>query len=286
MKHSSYQGEFVSSNRILYTPSEFARENLLYLQEIGQVHARRPHTSTHPDLSSYLFIVVLSGSGTLYYLGQEYILSEGDCALVNCKNEYYHKSSDDLWTIRWVHFYGPTASGIYQKYMERGGQITFHPRQIKNFTDCLEKIFRLASSDDHIKDMKINEQLSSLLCLVMAESWHPESVQDGGKRQSLLEIREYLRDHLSEKITLDKLSEKFYINKYYVTRLFRREYGITINDYLLQVRISHAKELLRFSKMSVEEIGENCGITPLYYFSRIFKQVEGISPRDYRKKWQ
>ena len=61
---------------------------------------------------------------------------------------------------------------------------------------------------------------------------------------------------------------------------------MTVNDYLLQSRISHAKELLRFSDLAIEEIGENCGITPLYYFSRIFKQVEGISPREYRKKWQ
>lgn len=286
MKNSSYHGEYVSSNRILYTPSEFARENLLYLQEIGQVHARRPHISSHPDLSSYLFIMVLSGSGTLSYLEQQYTLSEGDCALINCKNAYYHKSSDDLWTIRWIHFYGPTAAGIYQKYLERGGQIIFRPHQIERFTDCWEKMFRLASSDDHIKDMKINEQLSCLCCLIMAESRHPGSRQDTGRHQSLLEIREYLRDHLSEKITLDILSEKFYINKYYLTRLFRNKYGITINDYLLQIRISHAKELLRFSGMSMEEIGESCGITPLYYFSRIFKRVEGISPRDYRKKWK
>ncbi len=286
MKNSSYHGEYVSSNRILYTPSEFARETLLYLQEIGQVHARRPHVSSHPDLSSYLFIMVLSGSGTLSYLGEQYTLSEGDCALVNCKNKYYHKSSDDLWTIRWVHFYGPTAPGIYQKYVERGGQVIFHPHHIKEFNELWDKLYRLASSDDHIKDMKINEQLAALCCLVMAESWHPESRAETGRRQSLMEIREYLRDHLSEKITLDMLSEKFYINKYYLTRLFRGAYGMTINDYLLQIRISHAKELLRFSRMSMEAIGEACGITPLYYFSRTFKQVEGVSPRDYRKKWQ
>ena len=286
MKNTSYHGEYVTSNRILYTPSEFARENLLYLQEIGQVHARRPHISTHPGLASYLFMMVLSGSGTLSYLGEEYRLSGGDCALINCKNEYYHKSSEDLWTIRWIHFYGPTVFGIYQKYMERGGQIRFRPADMNGFTDCWEKISFLASSDDHIRDMKINEQLSSLFCLVMAESWHPESSAGGKGRQSLLHIREYIRDHLSEKITLDMLSERFYMNKYYLTRLFRREYGMTINDYLLQIRISHAKELLRFSQLSVEEVGESCGITPLYYFSRIFKQVEGISPRDYRKKWQ
>ena len=82
------------------------------------------------------------------------------------------------------------------------------------------------------------------------------------------------------------LSEKFYVNKYYLTRLFRNEYGLTVGSYLLQTSISHAKELLRFSGLSIEEISERCGITPLYYFSRIFKQVEGISPRDYRKKWR
>lgn len=286
MKNTNYNGTYVTSNRILYTPSEFARENLLYLQEIGQVHARRPHVSAHPDLASYLFIMVLSGSGRLSYLGEEYPLSRGDCALVNCKNDYYHESSDDLWTIRWIHFYGPTASGIYQKYMERGGEVVFRPDNMEEFLCCWEKVFEFASSDDHIKDMKINELLSALCCLLMAESWHPESRSPGKGHQSLLDIREYLRDHLSEKITLDTLSEKFYVNKYYLTRLFKNEYGLTINEYLLQIRISHAKELLRFSTLSIEEIGESCGITPLYYFSRIFKGVEGISPRDYRKKWR
>lgn len=286
MKDSGYHGEYVASNRILYTPSEFARENLLHLQEIGQLHARRPHVSSHPDLSSYLFIMVLSGSGTLSYLGKKYALRLGDCALINCKNEYYHKSSDDLWTIRWIHFYGPTAHGIYQKYLERGGQVAFRPERTGQFMNCWENIRKTASSDEHLKDMKINEQLASLCCLLMEESWHPEMQAQSRGRQSLSDIRNYLKEHLADKITLAMLSEKFYINKYYLTRLFRNEYGMTVNDYLLQVRISHAKELLRFSQMSVEEVGEHCGITPLYYFSRIFKQAEGISPREYRKKWQ
>lgn len=286
VKHSNYQGEYVSSNRILYTPSEFARENLFYLQEIGQVQAKRPHKSSHPDLASYLFMMVLSGSGTLAYLGEKYALSAGDCALVNCKNEYYHESSRDLWTIRFIHFYGPTASGVYRKYLERGGKTVFRPKDRDGFMDCFDQTAKLASSDDHIRDMKINEQLAALCCLLMAQSWHPEAKSAGKETQSLLAVKEYLRDHLSEKITLDMLSEKFYMNKYYLTRLFKIAYGITPGDYLLQLRMSHAKELLRFSTLSVEEIGERCGITPLYYFSRIFRQAEGVSPRDYRKMWR
>lgn len=286
MNHADYRGEYVHSNRILYTPSEFARENLYYLQEIGQVQAKRPHKSSHPGLASYLFMMVLSGSGTLACLGEKFMLSAGGCAFVNCRNEYYHESSEDLWNIRFIHFYGPTASGIYQKYLERGGQTIFYPENLNPFMDCWEKTANLASSDDHLRDMKINEQLASLYCLLMAQSWHPETRSGGKGAQSLLEVKEYLREHLAEKITLDLLSEKCYVNKYYLTRLFKNEYGLTVGDYLLQLRISHAKELLRFSALSVEEIGERCGITPLYYFSRIFKQAEGVSPRDYRKTWQ
>lgn len=286
MKKADYQGEYVNSSRILYTPSEFARENLLYLQEIGQVQAKRPHKNSHPDLASYLFMMVLSGSGTLACLGEQFALSAGGCALINCMNEYYHESSADLWTIRFIHFYGPTASGIYQKYLERGGKIVFYPDDIDCFMECWEKTAKLASSDDHIRDMKINEQLASLYCLLMAQSWHPEVFHSRRGAQSLFEIKEYLRSHLSEKITLDMLSEKFYMNKYYLSRLFKNEYGLTTGDYLLQVRISRAKELLRFSSLSVEEIGVRCGIAPLYYFSRIFKQAEGVSPRDYRRQWR
>lgn len=286
MKNSSYQGEYVSSDRILYTPSEFARENLYYLQEIGQVQAKRPHKSSHPGLASYLFMTVLSGSGILSCLGENHTLSAGGCAFVNCMNEYYHESSADLWTIRFIHFYGSTVSGVYRKYLERGGATVFYPENADSFLDCWEKIMKLAASDDYIKDMRINEQLASLCCLLMEQSWHPETRNSAKGAQSPLEIKEYLENHMAEKITLDGLSEKFFRNKYYLARLFKNEYGITTGDYLLQVRISHAKELLRFSSLSVEEIGERCGIAPLYYFSRIFKRVEGISPRDYRNKWR
>lgn len=286
MKNSSYQGEYVSSDRILYTPSEFARENLYHLQEIGQVQAKRPHKNSHPGLASYLFMIVLSGSGTISCLGENHTLSAGGCAFVNCMNEYYHESSADLWTIRFIHFYGPTAAGVYKKYLERGGKTVFYPKDLTGFLGCLEKTAKLAVSDDYIKDMRINEQLAALCCLLMEQSWHPETGNSPKGVKPLLEIKEYLENHMAEKITLDRLSEKFYINKYYLARLFKNEYGITTGDYLLQVRISHAKELLRFSALSVEEVGEHCGIAPLYYFSRIFKQAEGISPRDYRNKWK
>jgi len=90
------------------------------LQEIGSLTAQKPHTSRRNNLASYLFFMVISGSGTLEYDGISYDLTVGDCVFIDCKKPYFHRSSEDLWTLKWVHFYGPNMAGIYEKYTERG----------------------------------------------------------------------------------------------------------------------------------------------------------------------
>ena len=77
----------------------------------------------------------------------------------------------------------------------------------------------------------------------------------------------------------------FYINKFYLTKIFKEVYGTTVNGYVIARRITRAKQLLRFSELSVEEVGEAVGMPEPDYFSRVFKKIEGISPREYRKKW-
>ena len=79
------QSSSVTSSRILYTPSTFARTSLLHLQEVGSLQAIYPHTSTRTNLTSFLCFVVLSGNGTLTYEGTTYELSAGDCVFIDCR---------------------------------------------------------------------------------------------------------------------------------------------------------------------------------------------------------
>lgn len=286
MNNSLFHGNLVSSNRIIYTPSPFAKANLLHLQEIGQLQAQKPHTSQRTNLHSYLFFVVESGSGTLRYHGTDYSLQQGDCVFLNCTLPYAHCSSEDLWALKWVHFYGANINDIYDKYLQDGGQPVFTCRNITKYNFLIEELFTIASSEDSVKDMKINEKLSALLTLLMTESCSSGSdyLQTGGRRD-LSEIRNYLAQNYAHKITLDALSDTFYINKFYMTRLFKEQFGVSINSYLLQTRITHAKQLLRFSDLSIEKIGQECGMNDANYFSRMFKKIEGVAPGEYRKRW-
>jgi AraC-like DNA-binding protein len=287
MENYLFHGNLVASNRILYTPSQFAKSSLIHLQEVGSLQATKQHTSSRQGLGSYLFFLIESGQGSLNYDGISYELREGDCVFIDCKKPYSHTTSKKLWKLDWVHFQGTNMENIYTKYLERGGQPVFRADSPKHYLDIIDGIYNIASSDDYLRDMKIYEQLTRLLTLLMEESWHPENMPENtaGKKKSLQEIKAYLETNYAEKITLDDLASKFYINKYYLTRIFKEQYGSTITGYILELRITKAKQLLRFSEMPIDEVAGAVGISDANYFARIFRKIEGTTPHNYRKLW-
>lgn len=284
-KSALFHGELVNTARILYTPSDFAKLSLLHLQEIGSLQANRPHVSSRANLESYLFILVRSGSGRVQYEGISYALSPGDCVFLDCRKPYSHETSQDLWNLSWVHFNGPNAANIYQKYVDRGGSPVFHPKFSARYQEVVQNLYEIAASRSYVRDMEINTNLSLLLSFLMADGWNPEEARTGTKKRDLWEIKRFLDESFAEKVTLDQLSQRYFINKYYLTRVFKEQFGVSIGEYLLSVRITAAKNLLRFTDKTAEEIGQECGIGDVYYFSRVFKKVEGITVREYRKQW-
>lgn len=78
----------------------------------------------------------------------------------------------------------------------------------------------------------------------MEESWHPEDSSVSKKRMELTKLKEYLDEHYTEKISLDELSIHFFINKYYLTKIFKETYGTTINSYIIAKRITRAKQMI------------------------------------------
>ena len=184
------------------------------------------------------------------------------------------------------HFSGVTMQTVYQKYQERGGRPVFRPDNFADFQSLHRSLFDLAASDDYIRDMRINSGLNELLVLLMNESWHPAEHPDRArKKQNLLPVRNYLEAHYTEKIVLDELADRFFISKFHLSRVFKEQFGVSIHTYVRNLRITKAKQMLRFTDKKLEDIGYRCGLGAPHYFSRIFRQVEGITPSEFREKW-
>lgn len=288
MDKQLFTGNLVQSNRILYTPSVFAKSSLIYLQETGELTALQPHVSRREQLNSYLFFIVVEGTGTVQYDNKKVILHAGDCVFLNCHKTYSHASSaEHLWKLKWVHFFGPNMDSIYDKFLSRGGNWYFSSGNPKQYEDLLQELFQEANLDSPVRDMKLYEKLVRLLTLTMEESRHNTLTagQPTTTQAKLNEIKKYLDEHFTEKIYLDAISDSFYINKYYLTRIFKKQFGVSVNHYIIYKRITMAKRLLRFSDNSIENISRECGIDDPGYFTRIFKKIEGVTPGEFRKRW-
>lgn len=260
--------------------------SLFHLQEIGELKACKPHTSSRSNLQSCLFFTVVDGARALIYDSKKYELTIGFCVFIDCCKSYPCLTDEsNLWTLRWCHFNGSTIQSFYNKYCERGGRPVFSPSDFAPFYDVLIELLSVAKGSDYLRDMRINEELSTLIRLIMEQSWHPEDKALSNKKVSALEVKKYLDEHYTECVNLHELCIQFYISKYYLTHSLKDQFVLSRTNFLLSVRITRVKQLLRFSNKNVEEIGYETGIGAPAYFSCVFKDIEGVNPSLYRDQW-
>lgn len=107
-----------------------------------------------------------------------------------------------------------------------------------------------------------------------------------GKRtdESILKIVAYLNENYREHVTLDELSNKFFLSKNTLCTRFKKEMKCSIISYVTSVRLNKAKMYLSSTNYSMEKIADLCGFPSANYFGLIFKKHHGISPINYRKK--
>ena len=95
--------------------------------------------------------------------------------------------------------------------------------------------------------------------------------------------KRYIEDHYATDISLDDVSRVVNISPYYFSKIFKEESGLNFIEYLTNIRIDKAKELLTSSDYSMKEICSMCGYTDPNYFSRSFKKNVGVTPTEYKE---
>ena len=275
---------YESSRRIIQTPSDFARKALYYIQETGYLKLKKSHRASRKNLSSYLLVLVLSGSGTLVIDNREYSLKAGSCFFIDCRYSYYHQTSTtDPWELRWVHFYG-SASKEYYEAFSMYSEPAFFPDCFTEVKNRLEELFLVNEASDLWAEIESSRLIVELLSLLLLEVTKKKEGENQGL-QKQREIKAYLDEHYLEKFSLEELSARFFLSKYHLSRQFKQYYGSSPNRYVIGKRITFAKKLLRFSEYSLEEVARESGFYDASYFNKQFIKAEGISASEYRRKW-
>ena len=101
--------------------------------------------------------------------------------------------------------------------------------------------------------------------------------------ETVEQICAYLSANYQQKFSLSKVAARFYLSPYYLSRLFRRVTGQSIVDYINNRRIEAAQRLLETTELSISAVAEQTGFASAAHFRRVFREVMGISPLQYRK---
>lgn len=272
------------SVRIVHTPSIGAKSMFNYVQEMGSLVCKRSHISSRDPIDSYLFMMILKGDGSVTYNGETYFVSAGDIAFVDCNMKYSHRSSEkNPWEIKWIHFNGPTLKMLYSLFIKRNSSIIKHPADLSRFLSLFEDLSRTMTEKERDFELIASHILSGFVTDLLTEQGADNIKSTTLQKLSL--IKNHLENNFQRKITLEYLSKEFVISKFYLTRQFKEHFGITVMKYLEGCRINHSKKLLRFTSLSVGEIAIQCGFENECYFTKVFKENEGITAGKFRKQW-
>lgn len=108
---------------------------------------------------------------------------------------------------------------------------------------------------------------------------------EGRQREQniIYEIEQYIRRHYNEEVSLQEIANRFYLSREYISRRFKQVFKINYSDFVTNIRISKAKELLHSPDLKISQVAGMVGFPDEKYFSKVFKKMVGQSPNDYRK---
>lgn len=283
--YMSYETEDItSSNRILHTPSDFARKNLNYIQEVGKLKSLKPHVSSRSELDSYLLFIVLKGSGSVKISEKGYHVREGDCVFIDCMEPYEHISDEEHpWELAWVHFNGQNVKAYYDLFLQKNNNMSFYNiHDMRLYTEIIDKIMANQNDKDIMSEIHTSLFLTELMTLVIKDV-----VLNGEHKEehNLSKLREIINERFKEENLFEKMCQEYHLDEITINQEYKNKYGIDLCDYILNRRFTYAKELLRFTVKPVKEIVIESGIGNSDLFRHLFIENEGMTAEEYRKKW-
>lgn len=271
------------SIRLINTPSPAVRQKFFYVQEVGYFKTFPPYFTERENLNSYLILYTLSGKGVLKYNGKTYTIHPGQAFYIHCIPHHFYSCFESGWEFLWLHFNGNTASGYFDEFTKN----SFAPVKFKDtffIESTMRRILSLTSKKDiHSEIISSNlivNLLTQLIILNNDDSLSLSNIPDYIKASL-----KWMENHFIEPFSLDTIAASIGISKYHLSREFKKYMGTTLNEYVITLRLSYAKELLRYSHKSIEEISYSCGINQTSHFISLFKSREGMTPLQYRKEW-
>ncbi len=267
---------------VLYRP-EVTRFQDLHLNFCGYEACDPLHSFGPAVRPNYIIHCVLEGRG-LYRSGEKtWQLGPGDGFLIRPGElTFYQADASDPWTYLWIGFEGKLAPVIMRNLGLGDAGLAFHCGETEELKKIVLTMLKHSTCSE-ANTLLLESQLYLFLSVLMREAQPDPSQEDEKGNIYVSAAEEYIRNHYAEEVRVTDIAAYTGIHRSYLFTLFRRQAGMSPQQYLARYRLSRAAELLSSTEYSVESIAMSCGYRDPQVFTKAFKGVYSVTPSSYRR---
>lgn len=244
------------------------------------------HTHFYPvskirAADEYILVYVVKGTGWYRHRKKRYKLTENDFFVLPVKSLSSLEVSDqDPWTIYWAFFAGTQAENVSRFLMGKD----YGPKKAKPLVGRVAQFNDILHHLDLVENIEnlvyVNSRFYSFVCSfklkVLAAKKH-------GKKDRAIHTIEYMRENLGKVITLEELANVAGLSVSHYCAVFKKRTSQTPMQLLTSMKIQRACQWLQNQNQTIKSIAYNLGFFDQYHFSKVFKEVMGVSPKVFKK---
>jgi AraC-like DNA-binding protein len=243
---------------------------------------------------SYEIYFLLEGTIN-YFIGKTiYTLKPGDLIVINSNEIHTHslQSNDNydriliMFDPKVLRLLNSPDFNLLSCFENRNNgernKLTLRRTQVEELLNITNRMDTVNSDDfPGNKLLKLSYFIELLVFINKAFLENSETSEDTVRNEKLLPVLNYIEDNIDVDLSLEAIEKKFFINRYYLSRIFKASVGISIHKYIILKRIVKAKTLLA-QGYDVTDTCYRCGFKDYSNFLKMFKSIVGVSPAKYR----
>ena len=225
----------------------------------------------------YVFEYVVKGVGHIETPEEKYTVKEGDFYFLNkLRYHIYYADPDDPYEKIFLVLKGSFVDFLVSSYHLMDG---VYIKKV-NLNNLMMHVINLLN-----RDGPINYDRVAVSVLEIFQQVFPSPYQNNLTSKRLPEmIKNYIDTHITEKITLEDISNNLYISKSHIERAFKKEYGQTPLAYCAHQKIVRVASMLVTTDYSLSQIAQQLGFSDVKYMSKSFKKIKGKTPMQYKRE--
>ena len=221
-----------------------------------------------------LFEYILEGEGEVLIDGEWRHAGVGDFYILPSGIDHIYRSSEtEPWKKLWVNYYSDYMESFLAAYGIRGG--VYHSESVRDYFEELISLTKSSGGETETVAFRVADRLHKIIKTAAMLSKNAKDDEYG--------MRRLLSTYMHKKLNLDELAETLHMSKSNLIRIFKKTYGATPYEYLMEQRLETAKILLHDTKLTIKEIADKLVFFDEHYFSSVFLKKVGVRPGVYRR---